>query len=237
MNRRELLTASSTGVLLGVSGCLDELESQPENGEQKDDLEIQDDVEGCTAKEAWGTEATSGPEDPDPGSIADRFDCASASRPEPTGDVCKRFVVSDGGEYESHGIEPYPDPPAEFTDATLTTFVHDYEQARFANGQVTASKEQFVGGGLSVDEDDTRILDLYPDITSIRIQYSTTVTRFEYDSHNLSEGHGPGAAVYGIDETGVVRTSTDPVHSDELDDLDPEDVPDPVDEGTLLECL
>ncbi|MCU4926224.1 hypothetical protein OB905_09540 [Halobacteria archaeon AArc-dxtr1] len=235
MNRRSLLAASGTSVLLGVSGCLDELDSGDEN--ETDDDGSEGEVPGCLQKESWpdgGGEI----EDPPSESIAGRRDCTNADRPEPTGDVCTEHEITfgDGTEtFRSEGVEPYPDPPEEFTEEAVRSFVSDYEQAYRQNGAVERLEDRLLGFSVSVEDDATQTLEADDDIDRIRIEYTVGSSIVDRDGAGTVESDPYGdAAVYGVDETGVVRAEAEYYQTD---DDDEEETPDPVEEGDLLECF
>ncbi|MFC7216216.1 hypothetical protein ACFQO4_19320 [Saliphagus sp. GCM10025334] len=230
MNRRKVLTGISTGALLGVGGCLETDTSFLD--ETSDDSGDGNSVPGCTQKETWSDGGNATPEDPDPASIAGRHDCSSTRRPEPTGEVCTTFTPVISGEertIHSAGIEPYPEPPSSFDEETLVSYVSEYENAYFHNSMVEKYRDELRGAGIRVEEDETRIKQTENAITLVYIRFFTSTSTLS-DGTTPSVGDGAGAAGYGIDETGIVRTEARYSVSEE-------EMPDPVESGTLLECF
>ncbi|MFC7215629.1 hypothetical protein ACFQO4_16260 [Saliphagus sp. GCM10025334] len=228
MNRRKLLTGISTSVFLGVGGCLETGNSWL--GDNSGNSE--DDVPDCMQKDEWNSDIDKGPKNPDPTSIAGRYDCSSARRPEPTGDVCTTFTPVISGEertIHSDGVEPYPDPPDSFDQDTVVSYVYRYESSYFHNSMVEKYRDELTHAGLRVEEDETRIEKTKDGITIIYIRFfngTGTITDGKYPA----AGDGAGAAAYGVDETGIVRAGTKYSVSDK-------EMPDPVENGTLLECF
>lgn len=254
MKRRKLVVGGAATALFGLGGCLGSPERaneeangspEPSNDENRDEMERGDeqkreetngdDVPGCAHTDEWPDDSTIGPSDPDPTSIVGHHGCASAERPEPTGDVCTTFVIEDDDgeatELHSVGIEPYPDPPTSFDDETLRSYVHEYEKAYSHNAAVSQYGEDVASASVGIHEDRTRVLERDDGITAIRIEFGVGL-RIEYQARNgYYEDSFGEAAVYGIDETGIGRADA------EYTETVPEETPDPVEEGMLLECF
>lgn len=240
MNRRELLGVSAVSTVVGMSGCIGNFDARDDNStdSNSENSTGTNDVPGCTSKEEWTDDITSGPTEPDPDSIAGRRDCAKADRPEPTGDVCETFELEkQNGEIDelhSVGVKPYPEPPTAFDEESLTEFVYEYEDAYSQNEAVAEYGERAIGAGADFWEDSTRVLERYDETTVIGIsfappvEYRTTGGGFAGDDNFSDE------AVYGVDETGIVR-----LHEGYLDrdEKTVENTPDPVEDGDLLECF
>ncbi|MCU4925299.1 hypothetical protein OB905_04765 [Halobacteria archaeon AArc-dxtr1] len=232
MNRRTLLEMGATGAFLGAAGCLDEIDPRT-------DQTTGNEVPGCTQKDAWETEITTGPTDPDPASIAGRRDCANADRPEPTGDVCETFEVEgDDGEtteFHSAGVEPYPDPPSNSDEEAVHSFVSEYERAYTQNGAVAEYGDSVVE--FSYTTHDTETVDESNAITTVYIAFGFGFRQEGgADPGGYHDAFGEGA-IYGIDETGIVRTDAEYYHEIENLPDDPEALPDPVEDGQLLQCF
>ncbi|MCU4924897.1 hypothetical protein OB905_02715 [Halobacteria archaeon AArc-dxtr1] len=230
MKRRTLLTTGVTGAVLSASGCLDGVESLVDNGDEG--------VSDCSQVESWD-DGSGGPSDPAPDSIAGCWDCADANRPEPTGDVCAEHEVqtADGATtYESLGVASYPDPPSSFDDEVVAAFVEEYERAYSQNELVLRFGDRVVEGGAMLEEDETEPLDWYDDIAVVGLEFGV--------GHTEVTGGGLGAtdpvetiAVYGVDETGIVRAAA-PEHTvGERGDIGRGNRLDPIENGDLLACL
>ncbi|MCU4925394.1 hypothetical protein OB905_05245 [Halobacteria archaeon AArc-dxtr1] len=232
---------SSAGAGIAISGCLDEFDSQNEDDENDGDddtdrVVVREGADGCLEKDDWSDDATTGSADPEPGSIADQLDCSNATRPEPTGDLCATFEVTtadDERTYESAGIRRYPDPLTTFDEETITSFVAEYEQAYAHNSSVEESGKNLTGFGINIDDDLTRAFDTDTERTLLRIQYHTSESIVTDNGH--SSGGGPGAAVYAVDETAIARSEDE--SRDDVEELDSEEIPDPVEDGDLLQCF
>lgn len=234
MNRRELLAGSSVGIL-AASGCLGGRGTGDGAGSGGTTAD-EDDVPGCTWKAEWTDDVTDGPADADPESIAGRRDCSTADRPEPAGDVCRTFDPEgeDGADGASHsvGVASYPEPPESFDDETVTSYVAEYERVYARNAAVARYGDRVVGISVGVDEDETQVLDRDDEIAAVRIEFGVGLRiRSPRSDGSYSEDRLGEAAVYGIDETGVVRAET------EYDEAVPEETADPVADGELLQCF
>ncbi|MFC7213112.1 hypothetical protein ACFQO4_03340 [Saliphagus sp. GCM10025334] len=241
MNRRELLAASAVSVLLGAGGCIADLDPQDENSTDLDDENTSNEnaVPGCTSKAEWADDHTDGPF-PSPDSIAGHRNCANADRPEPTGDVCETFEVEgeDGEttEFYSAGVESYPDPPSDFDAITLQSYVFEYELAYTQNWAVLEHEGEKVVE-FSFTSHDTAIIDGDDEITAIYIAFGFAFRRASGSgTGGYYDAFGEGA-IYGIDETGVVRADADYYHNLENLPDDSENLPDPVEDGDLLQCF
>lgn len=220
---------SAAGSLLGISGCIDNFTSRDGSSTAGND------VPGCTQTEEWTTDITTGPANPESDSIAGRHDCTNADRPEPTGDLCETFEVEreDGevAEFHSAGVREYPDQPADFDDRTVQTFVAAYERAYTQNRAVSRNGKHTVEFSFTTHE--TTTIDEYDEIFVVSIEFGF--------AFRLEDGSGTGGyhdafgegALYGVDETGIVRIGRDNYDPDS----DPEELPDPVEDGDLLQCF
>ncbi|MFC7237302.1 hypothetical protein ACFQS4_03570 [Saliphagus sp. GCM10025317] len=242
MNRRELLVAGAVSVLLGTGGCIANLNPQGENSANLDDKNSPDEnaVPGCTSKAEWIDDNTNGPF-PDPDSIAGRRNCANADRPEPTGDVCETFELEKPNgeidELHSVGIKPYPEPPSTFDEESLTEYVYEYEDAYQQNKAVSEYGNRVIGAGAETLDnwgDPTRVLELYDEITVIGIRFAPPVNYRSHDGNFVGDDNFSDEAVYGVDETGVVRLH-ERYFGDERAVV--KETPDPVEDGDLLECF
>ncbi|MCU4924893.1 hypothetical protein OB905_02695 [Halobacteria archaeon AArc-dxtr1] len=237
MNRRSLLAASSAGAVLGVSGCLADLESL--SGSSGDEG-----VPGCTHRSEWNDDITTGSADPDPDSVAGRRDCANAERPEPTGEICTTVELEseDGeiNEFHSTGIEPYPDPPTAFDEQSLIEYVYEYERAYSNNWAVSRyeSPRRAVMISFGIHENDTRVLD-HDEITAIKIEFGFGVESRNQDGEGgIASDHLGEVSVYGIDETGIVRSDAEyTFDEDENGESTFDETLDPVEDGDLLQCF
>jgi hypothetical protein len=222
MRRREILFASVSSTL-AISGCVDAPWSDGDDDTNG--------VPGCTQDAEWTDTIAAGPADPDTGSIAGRRNCSTATRPEPTGEVCETFVreVENGTNRTVHsvGVRPYPDPPSTFETETLRSFVSAYERAYTQNAAVAEHGANVVEFSFSTIE--TRTIDRFDTVTGIVIAFGFGY-RDERGGYTDSFGN---VAVYGVDETGVVRRP-EPYGPGEID---PDEVGDPVENGHLLECF
>jgi len=229
MNRRELLVASAASAL-GVGGCVGRL-GPPDGGDTPDNS-----VPGCAQKEVWERTITTSSDDPDPGSIADRRDCTTASRPEPTGDVCATYEGEghDGEEISIHspGVASYPSPPSTVDAEALQSFVSAYERAYTQNSAVSRHGRNVVEFSFETHQTETLDRDDSIGVVVIEFGYGYRIRR-EQDSDSYTDAFGE-FAVYGVDETGVVRV---PADSPQGGQIEPDAVPDPVEDGELLECF
>ncbi len=243
MNRRELLAASAASTLLGTGGCIANLDPRDEKSTDPDDENTTDEntVPGCTSKAEWTGDITSGPADPDPDSIAGHRDCANADRPEPTGNVCETFELEKQNgeidEFRSVGVEPYPEPPNTFDEEPLTEYVYEYEDAYQQNKAVSEYGERAYGAGAEILDDwgdPTRRLDIYDQITVVGIRFAPPVSYVTRDGNFVGDDNLSEQAVYGVDETGIVRIEEPYLDNDEKIVESP---PNPVEDGDLLECF
>lgn len=215
-----------SAILFAGTGCLGNLDPADESPTEQD-------VPGCTQKEEWDADITTRPAESPPDSIAARRDCANADRPEPTGDVCETFEKTGGDgettEIHSVGVRPYPNPPSDFDGETLREFVKKYERAYNQNQTVSGDGANIVLFSFGIQ--DTTVSTAAGGVSSVVVEYSTTVRVYRRDgSGALADGFWAGAH-YGIDETGIVRAQV------EDPDFYIDDLPDPVETGDLLQCF
>lgn len=218
MNRRRFLSRIAPSALLAFGGCL-----------------------GVTGGGS-GTETDGTPDDGDEekgetASISDRFDCSWTYRPETDVEAGVEHEVesSDGTVvYESVGSTDYPDPPAEFDDEdAVRTFVADHERAYQRHEYLATHGDRLVEFDARIEE--TEPFDFHDDIATVRVDFSVHFAAVTNDGVLMTEPAGE-AAVYAVDETGIVRTKAE--YRDHVEGSLRENTPDPLEEATRpLHCF
>lgn len=208
-SRRDLLRVSGVGFGTALAGCNQfRTDSQPSDGDETEPGDVP--------------------------SIADRFKCENASRPEPDAEsgVEREWESGDGqtSTTETVGSANYPSPPDDFADHyAVREYVTSHEGAYMQNQEVARIGERLFSFGVStlrptVEEADGGIL----------------IVRFivDWDLEMMSESNGQwgplaasgaGDVAYAVDESGMVRLFTQYT--------DDEEPPDPLTEGELLACF
>ena len=168
--------------------------------------------------------------------VAEQFDCAGASRPDPDieAGVEVEYEDSDGDTrtYVSVGSTEYPDPPDWGPDETpdadaVETYVREHEEAFLWNRQAARYEEGL--WEFHVDFQDVEVRDRRESVTFVRL--GTVVTASFIDGRDPLAGHWFVEAEYAIDATGAARSELDP---HENGDADP---PDPLADGRLVACF
>lgn len=89
--------------------------------------------------------------------------------------------------------------------------------------------------GFEVRTTETEVYDDYDEIRVVRIDVLVDFATFDEDRGLASTESLGEAAVYGIDETGLVRAATP--HRRTIDGDVEAETPDPVEDGRLLACF
>lgn len=214
MDRRTLL--SGTGLLFSLpfGGCL---------GDPA--------LSGSTDEEGGGGET----DDETERRISERFDCADAVRPEPdvTEGIEQEVTIDDETTvHESVGSVEYPDPPTEVDDETAREFVREHEHAYQRNEAVEKYGERLVE--LEVMTEEVELFERDGEIAIVRLDFAVHYVVVSDGGLVTTEPAGE-AAVYAVDDTGLVRTDAD--YRGIVSGSIREETPDPLEEGTIVSCF
>ncbi|MCH7660658.1 MAG: hypothetical protein IH933_08790 [Euryarchaeota archaeon] len=160
--------------------------------------------------------------------ISEQFDCSDAFRPEPNVEA----GVAQNGGHESVGSTAYPTPPEALNVDTVPSFVRTHEKAYQQNEFVSSSGESLVGFNVRIEE--TELFDYHEGIAVVRLDFLVDLSTYSEGRLATTEAFGE-AAVYAVDETGLVRVATDSLYT--YDNSDQQETPDPLRTGTLLVCF
>lgn len=164
-------------------------------------------------------------DEPETPSIADRFDCADAERPEPDVEAGAEITVeTETGEtkrYETVGSTQFPHPPESLDADAVVRFLKEYEATYRQNYLADVHGEELIE--FDIEFDDVRSLDREGDVQRFLLVSESVIRTVEL------AGHDPRAVAYGIDSSGLVR----------LDRVEPDDRDDPeiLEDGTLTACF
>lgn len=170
-----------------------------------------------------------------PPSVAERFDCESASRPMPDVPAGVEHEIESDGEttvYESVGSVAYPSPPTSLDDETARSFVAEYERAYQQNEYAERHGTDVVELDVMVESVET--FDFHDDIRTVRVDFAVHFVVVSDGGVVMTEPAGE-AAVYGLDSSGLVRAET--AYRGNVDGSVREATPDPIQDGTLLVCF
>lgn len=154
---------------------------------------------GCAS--STEPDPTSGETPAEESSVAERFDCAAADRPEPDVEAgVEHEIERENGEtvtYESVGSTEYPEPPDSRNNEVIGEFLRAYETAYHRNYAAEIYGEELVR--YSIEFDGTEFIDVTDHLSVAVLSSEVTIETLDV------AGHWPVSAAYAIDETGLVR--------------------------------
>lgn len=198
VDRRSLLAAAAS---LSITGCFDDGST---DGPADEDADATADGDGGDPESPQA--APSLTEEP----VTEQFGCSRATRPTP--DVDRREVTLETGRtVELLGSIEYPALPDDLDDdAAVTEFVEEHERAYRRNAVLTSRWRE---RGLRLDHHDigVDVQDVGRRDGHVFVLASFTDATYWLESHEDAQalhGDGWGTVVYVLDDTGLVRQST-----------------------------
>lgn len=161
--------------------------------------------------------------------LIEEVDCGDNNKPTPSVEQ----GVEQAGGYDSIGSARYPDPPDQWSRDAAKSFVSGYETSYQQNSLIQRYGESLID--LTLTNQEKNLITSTGNRYIIRFDYMLGYEWVDDQGELVSTGARPEAVVYTVDSTAVIRTTAS--HEFDVSDDVLDDSPNPLEEGTVIECF